>query len=119
MNLSAPPAGIAAWLAALSTPKKAVLGLATLMFLVEIGLRRFAPRSTAYARWTRGIEAVGAVWTAVLLSIIYTLSVGPVGLGMRLLGKDPLDRAIGPEPTSWHPHEPNPLGPQAAARHQF
>ena len=38
---------------------------------------------------------------------------------MRLLGKDPLDRRLKPEPTFWRRHEPNPLGPEAAARHQF
>jgi hypothetical protein len=38
---------------------------------------------------------------------------------MRLFGKDPLDRSLRPEPSFWRPHEPNPLGPSAAARHQF
>ena len=34
-----------------------------------------------------------------ILSLVYLLSVGPVSLGMRLLGKDPLDRSLGAEPT--------------------
>ena len=54
-----------------------------------------------------------------LLSVVYTLSVGPVGLIQRLMGKDPLDRGLAPEPTFWRAHEPNPLGPERAARHQF
>jgi hypothetical protein len=53
------------------------------------------------------------------LSFVYLLSVGPVGLGMRLFGKDPLDRALTAEPSFWRAHEPNPLGPERAARHQF
>ena len=35
------------------------------------------------------------------------------------LGHDPLDRRLAPEPTFWRAHEPNPLGPERAARHQF
>jgi len=38
---------------------------------------------------------------------------------MRLFGKDPLDRKLKAEPTFWREHEPNPLGPAAAVRHQF
>ncbi len=119
MNLTALPARIEAWFVGLSTAKKVILGLATLMFLVEVGFRTFAPKSKAYASWTKGIEAVGSVWTAVLLSIIYAGSVGPIAAFMRLLGKDPLERKIGSDPSNWHPHDPNPLGPRAAARHQF
>jgi hypothetical protein len=51
--------------------------------------------------------------------LVYFVSVAAVSAVMRLLGKDPLDRKLDREPTWWHPHDPNPLGPQAAARHQF
>ena len=86
---------------------------------MELAFRRFAPKSQAYKRWTAFFQAIGSVWTAVLLSVVYTLSVGPVGLIQRLMGKDPLDRGLAPEPTFWRAHEPNPLGPERAARHQF
>jgi hypothetical protein len=107
-----------AWIAALSWRWKLV-GLATAMVLVELGFRRFAPKSRAYARWTAFFQGLGKVWTAVLLAIVYVFSVGPVGLVMRLLGHDPLDRRLAPEPSFWRAHEPNPLGPERAARHQF
>jgi hypothetical protein len=107
-----------AWLAALSWRGKLV-GLATIVVLVELGLRRFAPKSRAYVRWTAFFQGIGKVWTALLLAIIYVLSVGPVGLVMRLFGHDPLDRRLAPEPSFWRAHEPNPLGPERAARHQF
>jgi hypothetical protein len=107
-----------AWFAALSWRGK-LLGLATVMVLVELGFRRFAPKSRAYARWTGFFQGVGKVWTAVLLAIVYVFSVGPVGLVMRLFGHDPLDRRLAPEPSFWRPHEPNPLGAERAARHQF
>ncbi len=101
------------------THTKVLLGLACTMVGTELLLRRFAAGSVAYKRWTAGIEAVGSVWTAVLLSIIYVASVGPVSLVTRLLGSDFLDRSLKPASTFWHAHEPNPLGPQRAARHQF
>ena len=96
-----------------------VLSVACLILLTELAFRGLAPKSIAYARWTSFFKAVGSVWTAVILSVVYLLSVGPIGLGMRLLGKDPLDRSLEHEPTFWRPHEANPLGPEAAARHQF
>lgn len=98
---------------------KVLLGLAFTMVGIELLLRRFARGSVAYKRWTAGVEAVGHVWTTVLLSIIYLLSVGPVSVVTRLMGSDFLDRSLRPAPSFWHSHEPNPLGPQRAARHQF
>ena len=58
-----------AWLAHLPTHTKVLLTFAICVVLIELAFRRFAPHSKAYSRWTKGIEAVGAVWTAVLLSI--------------------------------------------------
>ena len=112
------PPDVLAWFAALSWRWK-VVALATIMVLVELGFRRFAPKSRAYARWTGFFQGLGKVWTAVLLALVYVFSVGPVGLAMRLLGHDPLDRRLAPEPSFWRAHEPNPLGPERAARHQF
>jgi len=96
-----------------------VLALASLVVLVELAFRRFAPKSAAYKRWTGLFEGIGAVWTGVLLAVIYLVSVGIVSLFMRFRARDPLDRGLAPEPSFWRAHEPNPLGPLAAARHQF
>ena len=112
-------AGVAAWFAARPPVMKGLLVFATVVVLIELAFRRLAPRSLAYKRWTAFFEGIGAVWSAVLLGIIYFVSVSLTSLGLRLAGKDPLDRALRPEPSFWRPHEPNPLGPQAAARHQF
>jgi len=106
---------IAAW----PTHRKVLFTVACLVFLTELAFRRFAPRSAAYARWKRGFEAVGKFWTGVILSVVYFVSVAAVSIVMRLLGKDPLDRTLAREATWWRRHDPNPLGPQAAARHQF
>jgi hypothetical protein len=107
-----------AWFAGLSLRGK-LLAFATVVVLVELGLRRFAPKSKAYARWTGFFQGIGSVWTALILSLVYLLSVGPIGLVMRLFGHDPLDRRLAPEPSFWRAHEPNPLGPERAVRHQF
>ena len=96
-----------------------LLVFACLVVGVELLFRRFAPQSRAYAAWKHAFESIGAVWTAVLLAIVYFVSVSVVSVAMRLFGKDPLDRSLRAEPTFWRAHEPNPLGPRAAARHQF
>jgi hypothetical protein len=96
-----------------------VLAFATAVVLVELAFRRFAPKSRAYTRWTAFFLGLGKVWTGVLLAVVYAFSVGPIGLGMRLFGHDPLDRRLTNEPSFWRAHEPNPLGPERAARHQF
>jgi len=114
-----PLPSIAAWWLGRPLPVRILLVAATAIFLVELSLKRFAPASRLYARWKRLFEAVGALWTAVLLSVVYVVSVGPVGLGLRLVGSDPLDRQLTPEPSYWRPREPSPLSPEAAARHQF
>ena len=96
-----------------------LLMAASVILLVELFLRYVLPRSRAYSLWTRAFQAVGKVWTVVLLSIIYLLSVGPIAVVMRLLGKDMLDKRIETAPSFWRHHEPGPLPPAAAARHQF
>jgi hypothetical protein len=106
------------WFASLPVRWK-ILAAASVVVLIELAFRYLAPRSRAYARWTGFFQGIGKVWTAVLLAIVYVLSVGPIGLVMRLLGRDPLDRRLTPEPSFWRAHEPNPLGPERAARHQF
>lgn len=110
---------LSSWADRLPLHNKVLLTLATCVLVGEIAFRRFAPRSRAYRKWTAAFQFVGKVWTAVILAIIYFASVSIVGIAMRLLGKDPLDRGLRPEPTFWRVHEPNPLGPAAAARHQF
>jgi len=96
-----------------------ILALAVVVVLAELLLRRYAPKSRVYRGWTALFDAIGAAWTAVLLAVVYALSVGPVGLVQRLVGKDPLDRRLLPERSFWRTHQPNPLGPEQAARHQF
>ena len=106
-------------LASLPTHTKILLTLATTVMVVELILRRVASESRFYAGWKRTFETIGKFWTAIILSIIYFVSVSMVSLVMKALGKDPLDRQLEGEPSFWRTHEKNPLGPQAASRHQF
>ena len=110
---------VAAWWGRLPLHTRSLLVLAVSMMLVELALRRFAPRSRVYAGWTAALKALGAFWTAIILSIIYFLSVSIATAFLKLRGADPLDRSLAPEPSFWRAHEPNPLGPVAAVRHQF
>jgi hypothetical protein len=107
------------WLAGLPLHTRVLLGLATTVFVIELVVRRVAPGSQFYAGWTRVFQTIGKFWTAVILSIVYFVSVAVVSLAMKLRGKDLLDRGLQPEPTFWRKHDPNPLGPRAAVRHQF
>jgi hypothetical protein len=107
------------WYGALPVHKQVLLALACSVFLLELAFRRFAPRSRAYAKWTAAFQAVGHFWTAVILSIVYFGTVSVISVFQRLAGNDPLDRKLDPERSFWRSHEPNPLGPLAAARHQF
>jgi hypothetical protein len=89
------------------------------VMLVDLAFRWLAPKSAAYKKWTKGLESVGKFWTMVILSVVYFLSVSFVSIAMKLFGKDPLDRKLEQETSFWRAHEPSPLGPHAAARHQF
>jgi hypothetical protein len=106
------------WLAALPFKRKLMI-FGLVLVGVELLFRWLAPKSKAYETWTHTFESVGKVMTVVILSIVYFLSVSFVAVFMRLFAKDPLDRSLEREPSFWRTHEPNPLGPHAAARHQF
>ncbi|MBI2152898.1 MAG: hypothetical protein HYV92_03075 [Candidatus Rokubacteria bacterium] len=56
--------------------------------------------------WLRIARAIGTVNTVVLLTVLYWLVVAPLGLILRLLGKDPLRLRRGPERTLWHEKRP-------------
>lgn len=110
---------VTAWWLSRPLFTKGLLIFATTVVVIELLFRRLAPRSAAYKRWTAFFEGIGHVWTVVILAIVYFVSVSLVSVFLRLFLKDPLDRKLDKEPSFWRPHEPNPLGPLASARHQF
>jgi hypothetical protein len=115
------------WIAA-HPIKRSLLVLFVTVVVTEIVLRVFAPESKLTRAWKGFFErvsrhwilqALAKFWTGVILSIVYFFTVSFVSVFMKLFGNDPLDRSLKSEATFWREHEPNPLGPHAAARHQF
>lgn len=109
---------IVAWVQRFVTDHPVLTTVFLVISFMEFGVGRVAPRSALYGGWKRVVETLGAFWTAVILGVVYFVSVSLVSAFMRLRGEDPLDRALDGG-SAWRPHEPNPLGPLAAARHQF
>ena len=85
---------IAGRLAALPPHTKVLLAFAPTVFLVELAFRRFWPTSRAYALWTRFFQAIGKVWTGVLLALVYFISVSVIAGVLRLLRQDPLPQIV-------------------------
>ena len=64
-----------------------------------VGLFGLLSRSfclVAYLAWMHLVSPIGLVITHVLLAGIYYLIITPIGVAMRLLGRDPLKREIVP-----------------------
>jgi len=106
-------------LAALSPLRKGVLTLAVSMFLIEITLKKLAPKSEAYRRWTALITAIGRMWTKVILAVVYFVPILALHIGIRLWKMHLLDKALRTGQSAWHRHDPSPLGAVASAHHQF
>lgn len=60
--------------------------------LVVLGALAPALLRPAYRAWMGLAFAMGFVMTRVLLTLVFFLAVLPIGLALRLLGKDPLAR---------------------------
>jgi hypothetical protein len=119
MSLSLWLSSVAAWFTRLPLHTRVILAFALSVVVIELILRRCVPRSRVYAKWQAFFQGIGHIWTVALLSVVYLVAVGFVKVMMLLSRKDLLDRAIGTEHSAWCPHVPNPLGEEAAARHQF
>ena len=66
-------------------------------------------------RWMAVAGAVGAFNARVILSIFYYLIITPVGLVMRLFGRDPLDRRLRTGDSYWQKRSPE----QAPSRERY
>jgi len=70
-----------------------------------------APRfmRPVYAGWMFVGRAMGTVVNAVVLAVVFYAVVTPMGIVMRLAGRDPLKRAFESDATSyWQEREPHP-----------
>jgi len=59
-------------------------------------------------RWMAMAALMGAFNARVILTVAYYLVVTPVGLMMRLAGRDPLDRRLRTGDSYWHRRAPEP-----------
>ena len=66
--------------------------------------------------WMRFAHALGRIQTFLILSIVYLVVLGPIGVVMRLTGQDPLRRPAGEGRTGWDDRIPEPAGLPAARR---
>ena len=62
--------------------------------LIVLGV--IAPQSLkqVYGGWMKVGQVLGSINTKIILAIIYYLLITPMGLVMRLMGKDPMHRAL-------------------------
>jgi Saxitoxin biosynthesis operon protein SxtJ len=62
-----------------------------------------APAALRYLHrgWTYLGEALGWLNTRVILSLLYIIAVVPIGLVMRLVGRDPMERTVDPAAESY------------------
>lgn len=96
-----------------------MLPAALAVLVIEQVFRRAAPRSRAYACWTATFQAVGAVWTTVILAVLYVVVVGPVSLVLRLRRRDLIDDPTAPGASAWRAPAPATMPAREAARHLF
>ncbi len=77
-------------------------GLVTALFFAVRGLRL-----PLYLVWMNAVYPIGWLVSHLLLGIVYYLVMTPIGLIMRLLGRDPLERKIDRSAESyWTRHDP-------------
>ena len=110
---------VLAKLAGLPVLTRGLLGLATIVFLVDVTLRHTAPKSRAYAAWASALRVVGSFWTAVILSVVYLIPVGLTNLVLRTMRSDLLDRKIREEPSYWRVRDSDPRNREEASLRQF
>ncbi len=60
----------------------------------------------AYRQWMRFAHVLAVVNTAILLTIIYVLVIGPAALVLWMIRKDLLDRTLRREGSYWRMREP-------------
>jgi hypothetical protein len=72
---------------------------------VYYGLRPF--QRPMYLGWMFLLFPIGWTISHLILAIVYYLVLTPIGLIMRLFGRDPMERRFRPEaPTYWVEHRP-------------
>jgi len=69
--------------------------------------------------WMRFAGAIGAFNARIILGLAYYLVITPVGIVMRLFGRDPLDRRLGTGDSYWRKRPPEPPPSRERYARQF
>ena len=70
-----------------------------------------------YTKWMKVAHFIGQIMTTVLLAVVFYLIFTPVGLVLRLMRKDYMDRKLQPEAKSyWHLREKKPFDKERATK---
>ena len=85
------------WTMTTATTVLGALGAA----LIVLGLTVPVLLKPVYRVWMALAVVLGFVMTRVILTVVYYLIMTPIGLIMRLLGKDPLHRRLDPGASSY------------------
>jgi ABC-type uncharacterized transport system permease subunit len=98
-------AAVIYWRTGSSGAPRSVLGLGTVVTLVYYAVPPL--RRWVYLAWMYAAFPIGWVVSHVVLAAVYYLIVTPIGLAMRALGRDPLNRRFDRSATTyWIPHNP-------------
>ena len=54
-----------------------------------------------YSVWMAIGLVLGTIVTSIILTVVFVVAIIPIGLVMRLLGKDPMERKLDPEATTY------------------
>jgi hypothetical protein len=80
-------------------PRPWALGLA--VALAGVGLVLPTSLRRVHQAWMLAGHALGWINTRIILGVVYYGLLTPIGVTMRLLGKDPMNRAFSPEADSY------------------
>jgi hypothetical protein len=95
------------WRHGLGLAPEILWGLAVAVPLVYYAIPPL--RRPIYVGWVTLVYPIGLVVSFVVLGVVYYLVVTPVGLALRLSGRDPMQRAFDPSRKSyWLPHQGDP-----------
>jgi hypothetical protein len=70
-------------------------------------LASFAVGARLYRAWMDAVAPIGWTFSALVLGLVYLLVITPIGWAIRLLGRDPMQRAFERQRTTyWTPRTP-------------
>ena len=87
------------WRAGWTTGAIAVASVAAVVAVVGVIATRFMAR--VYLAMALATYPIGFVVSHILLGMVYYLVLTPIGLALRLAGRDPMNRSLEPETSSY------------------